>query len=43
MFFIVEGKSGGWKSEMTVEQNELLDKWIHKEMKGMEDLDIIYE
>ncbi|XP_067949015.1 amine sulfotransferase-like [Watersipora subatra] len=33
-----KGKSGGWKSDVTVEQNEILDEWIKAESKGMEEI-----
>ena len=39
----VTGKSGSWRSVLTVEQNEMVDKWIEEEMKGMDDLTIQYE
>ncbi|KAF6021207.1 SULT6B1 [Bugula neritina] len=36
------GKSGGWRSQLTVEQNEVMDEWINTELKGMEDLEFKY-
>ena len=38
--FYILGKSGGWRSEITVEQNYMLDQWIEAEIKGMEDLEL---
>ena len=40
IFYNILGKSGGWRSEITVEQNDMLDQWIEAEMKGMEDLEL---
>ena len=37
-FYNIIGKSGGWRSDVTVEQNDMLDQWIQSEMRGMEDL-----
>jgi len=36
------GKSGGWRSQLTVEQNDVMDEWINTELKGMEDLEFKY-
>lgn len=38
-----KGKKGGWKSVLTVAQNERFDQWIAEGMKGMDDLQIQYE
>ncbi|XP_067931344.1 amine sulfotransferase-like [Watersipora subatra] len=38
-----KGKVGSWKSELTVEQNEMMDEWIQREMEGLEDLPMCYE
>ncbi|XP_067929955.1 amine sulfotransferase-like [Watersipora subatra] len=38
-----KGKTGGWKSDLTVEQNEMLDEWIQREMEGLEELPMHYE
>ncbi|XP_067929690.1 amine sulfotransferase-like [Watersipora subatra] len=37
------GKSGGWKSDLTVDQNEMMDEWIQQEMEGLEGVKIAYD
>jgi len=36
------GKSGGWRSQLTVEQNDVMDEWINTELDGMDDLKLKY-
>jgi len=42
LIVIHAGKSGGWKAELTVEQNEVMNEWIKTELDGMEDLKLKY-
>jgi len=37
------GKSGGWRSELTVEQNELMDEKIKSEFEDLGELNLQYD
>ena len=40
---LVVGKVGSWKSDFTVEQNEMADEWIRNERVGLDDIKLIFE
>lgn len=39
----IAGKSGGWRSKFTLEQNDMMDAWIAENMKDFPDLKFDYQ